>query len=78
VTTRFLVELYLPTPDLDAAAAAACAAVEPFVRIVQAISIPVDETCFLVVEADDEEAVAELTKLAGLSVNRISVVAPNS
>jgi hypothetical protein len=72
VRTRYLVELYLPTAELAAVAAAARGAADASVRIVEAISVPGDETCFLVVEAAGEKQVASLMALVGLHVNRIS------
>ena len=70
--TRYLIELYLPTPQLAAATAAARDAAGPSIRIVESISVPEDETCFLVVEAAAETDVASLMAAVGLRVNRIS------
>lgn len=41
------------------------------VRHLRSIFVPEDETCFHLFEAETEEAVARLTRLAGLSNERI-------
>lgn len=67
---RFVVELYvLPGED---AAAAARAVVTDSARVVEAIGLPADEICFLVLEASRPADVAQLMQRAGLRVNRIS------
>lgn len=69
---RFLVELYLAPGEPDPAAAARQAA-DDVTNVVESIEVPVDETCFLVVEAATEVDVTKLMERAGLRINRITV-----
>jgi hypothetical protein len=69
---NYLVERYMPAAragQLDSAIAALAG--DEGVRHVRATLVPVDETCFHVVEAPSREAVGEALKRAAISYERI-------
>ena len=76
---RYLVEIYLPSsPDaLADAAGRVAAAVEDLVgeglpiRYLQAISVPTDETCFLLFDARSAHDAATATARAGVAFERV-------
>jgi uncharacterized protein DUF4242 len=72
---EYLVELYVSREDraaVDHRAARCRAAAEALthegspVRYVRSIFVPVDETCFFLLEADSADAVREVMRRAGL------------
>ena len=75
---QWLVELYLPRRDLAATVAGARgAAVEMSsagrpVRYLDAVALPDDESCFVLFEAEDAEAVEEACHRAGIRFERIT------
>jgi hypothetical protein len=73
---EFMVELFSEADDLDGRSAllqrarqAAETTVD--VRFVRSIFVPDDEMCFLVFEAESEDAVARLAEQAALPVDRV-------
>jgi hypothetical protein len=76
----FVVETYLSRADpdgLDRVAAAIRSALERpdadrgLIRYLRSVYVPVDETCLHFLVAPSKEAVAEVGRLAALSVDRI-------
>ena len=79
--TEFLVELYVPRGESDAAAGAARRARRAALEIsrqgarvsfVRSIFVPDDETCFHLFEADTADAVREVASRAELVYERIA------
>jgi Nickel responsive protein SCO4226-like len=80
--TEYLVELYLPKAGADdglhdAVVRARVAADETardgaVVQFLRSIFIPDDETCFLLFEATSPDAVADVTRRAGMDLARIT------
>jgi hypothetical protein len=77
---RYLAEFYLPGDRVDlaeltrqarAAAKRSCCAGRPAVRLLCAIHVPQDESCFAVYDASSAEAVAAAGALAGIVFDRI-------
>ena len=69
----YLVETYVPKARQDDARAAAreLSRIDASIRYVRMTLLPGDETCFHLVVADSEEAVAEACRRAGLGSPRI-------
>ena len=80
----FLIETYLSrerAADVEqqaaslegviAAIVAARSGVRPHLRHVRSYFVPDDETCFHVIEAPSAEAVREIARRAGLTVDRV-------
>jgi uncharacterized protein DUF4242 len=83
--TTYLVEAYMPaTIDVaevesrvrEAAAELAMSAAE--VRYLRSIFVPDDEFCMHLFDADSVEAVSEVTRRAGISVDRIAEAASSA
>ena len=66
----YLVEVYVPNAE-DARAAARQLSEGGSVRYVRMTFLPGDETCFHLLVADSEDAVAEACRRAGLGSPRI-------
>lgn len=75
---RYLVELFLPVADTAQTLVSARRALNGPVRIVEIITVPEDETCFLVVSAPDGVDIATALQRDGLRVNRISAAATDA
>lgn len=78
---EFIVELFVPRARADAVEAVARRARvaaemlgehTPSVRFLRSIFVPEDETCFLLYEADTEEAVRRAVETAALPFDRIA------
>jgi len=75
--TTYLIEAYVTggsIADLQSRARAAAEAMTiegHVVRYVRSVLVPADETCFHLVDAASEDAVAELARRARLSYERI-------
>jgi hypothetical protein len=74
----YLAELYLPRGAsladvaLRARAGAGAAGTGPPVRFVQAIFVPLDESCFVLYQAESAAAVAAAGTRAGLTFDRVA------
>jgi hypothetical protein len=70
--TIYLVERYLPEPDIgEIAAAIAASGANAGVRHMRATFVPADETSFHVIEAPSVEVIQELLAHSGISYERI-------
>ena len=67
----YLVETYVPNAEGARAAAGRLRCEGASVRYVRMTFLPADETCFHVLVAETEEAVAEACRRAGLGSPRI-------
>ena len=67
----YLVEIYVPNADDARAAARQLTRAGESVRYVRMTFLPEDETCFHLLVAESEEAVAEACHRAGLGSPRI-------
>ena len=67
----YLVEVYVPTADDARAAARQLKREAGSVRYVHMTFLPGDQTCFHVLVADSQDAVAEACRRAGLRSPRI-------
>lgn len=72
--TEYLIELYAPRGSAQGARrlAGAVAASGGGLRYVQTILVPRDETCFCLLEAPSESAVAGVAAAAGVALERIA------
>jgi len=84
---EYLLEFYVSRGDAAAAAGdgeSARAAAEELTRrgtavqYCRSIFVPAEETCFVLFEAESEEAVRDAAALAKLPAGRISAVSPQS
>jgi uncharacterized protein DUF4242 len=83
--TTFLVEAYMPaTIDVAevesrvSAAAAELTTPEAEVRYLRSIFVPDDELCMHLFDAASADAVSEVTRRAGISVDRIAEAVPSA
>jgi Protein of unknown function (DUF4242) len=72
----FLAERYYPEPSTQEAIAALtesqCAAARAMdIRLIKAIYVPADETCFALFESPSRERVMEASERFGLGYNRV-------